>query len=405
MTQISRLHRTNMLSSQAWYGLVALVLSATFLLAAGHCLPALAATDLDGWGAGSTTCSGDGCILDEERPNPVASPFKTYTDRGAVPFSISVDGEPLIGSSPPPTGPEEDEFVEPGIEGVDIQVKFDGLGVSPTLNVSTKPIQRSYEPGDVITFFASSNYPDWITLSEIRIFPRGENADGPDVKVIEVGKNGEAEWVMPDRKTEHFERFQRLRESGGLLGPGSSGDALDKLTEAQVNEIASAKGGFGEPENDDEDGDGVPDDFEDPNPDIGAGEYEYVLRVYDAYGNYDETAPLSITRSTRGFEARIHREPAEAPGYGDDRTGIRNITLSGGAVTIYGRNVPRGYKVRAFGGEMPVDREGAFVVQRILPAGEHDVDVAVKGGETDSLSFTRHVNIPSSDWFYVALAD
>ncbi|MDR0251628.1 MAG: TonB-dependent receptor, partial [Brucellaceae bacterium] len=84
----------------------------------------------------------------------------------------------------------------------------------------------------------------------------------------------------------------------------------------------------------------------------------------------------------------------------------RNIPVRGGSVTIYGRNVPEQHQVQAFGETIPVDREHAFVVQRILPPGNHDVDVAVNGTSKNSgLHFNRDINIPDNEWFYVALAD
>ncbi|MGI9404765.1 MAG: TonB-dependent receptor, partial [Hyphomicrobiaceae bacterium] len=405
MRNVRPIRQDALISTSGWRGLSALLLAIAILVAAGQRLPASANSDWDDTGV---SCSQDGCTYAEDREDsennsrPAGTPFTTYTDKGAVPFSISVDGEPLIGSSPPPgskaAGFKGEEFlddetpIEPGIEGVDIHVKFDGLQVQPALNVSTKPIRASYEAGEVVTFYTSSNYPDWIRLAEVRVFRRGGSSDDPDVKVLPVNETGEVEWTVPENGAESFRAYRDTGPDGNLLGDGN-------VTGDVAAGIADAKGNTVEPDGDEA-------EVEDPNPDTGAGNYEYVLRVYDSFGNYDETAPLSLTRTSfRGTAPHSPQEPTEAPGYGEDRTGIRNITLSGGAVTVHGRNIPRGYKVHAFGEEIPVDREGAFVSQRILPAGEHDVDVLVSGGETDTLSFTRHVNIPSNDWFYVALAD
>lgn len=137
----------------------------------------------------------------------------------------------------------------------------------------------------------------------------------------------------------------------------------------------------------------------------GDPEFSYVLRVYDAKGRYDETVPLTIVRTTRDF-APDAKEAAIAPGMGEDRTALRNIQINGGAVTVYGRNVPEGHRVAALGENIPLDGERAFVVQRILPPGDHEVDVAVEGmSRASALDFNRQINIPDNDWFYVALAD
>jgi hypothetical protein len=140
-------------------------------------------------------------------------------------------------------------------------------------------------------------------------------------------------------------------------------------------------------------------------PEAEQGDFVYVLRVYDAKGRYDETKPLTIARSSRELP---RHEPSEAvaPGMGEDRTALRNIPISGGAVTVYGGRVPFGHTVEVMGEEIPVDPKQAFVVQRILPPGDHEVEVALKGvTKSGGLTFTRDINIPDNDWFYVALAD
>lgn len=144
-------------------------------------------------------------------------------------------------------------------------------------------------------------------------------------------------------------------------------------------------------------------------PADGPDEYDYVLRVYDKDGRFDETVPLSLVRTQKDLARDIQDDrDLVAPGSGDDRTALRNIPVYGGAVTVYGRNVPPGYSVRALGEAVPVDADSAFVIQRILPPGDHVVDVAVFGdgkGKDGGLNFDREINIPANDWFYVGLAD
>jgi hypothetical protein len=135
-------------------------------------------------------------------------------------------------------------------------------------------------------------------------------------------------------------------------------------------------------------------------------ELSYALRVYDNADRFDETKALPLTRTTK-FLSHETNGPAIAPGYGEDRTAFRNIPIYGGAVTVYGRNVPRDHYVKVLGELIPIDHENAFVVQRILPPGEHDVKVAVlteiKKGK--GFAFSRAISIPENDWFYVGQAD
>ena len=259
----------------------------------------------------------------------------TATNFGSNGFSISVDGERVAGDQLPVDTMRLEDI---DLEKVDIQVKFDGLGVEPTLNVSTSDLRHSYQAGDTIRFLATSNYPAWISKSEIRIYRKENGVRTRPVAVVDVGYEGEAQWRMS----------------------------------AQGNE-----------------------------------DFVYVLRVYDNQGRYDETSPLGLARTSSAFPTHLTAPEGEAvsPGNGEDRTAVRNIPVYGGAVTVYGRYVPNGYKVKAFGEKIPIDNNSAFVVQRILPPGDHSIDVDVMGSNQKTLAFNREINIPWNEWFYVGLAD
>ncbi len=247
-----------------------------------------------------------------------------------VPFEITVDGQRVDGSVLPPSTSADDVA-----EKLDIQIKFDGLGVTPTLNVSTMPPRASYKVGDTLKFLATTNYAAWVDHGEIRIYEQGNRKASGLVHSVAISNDATAEWVMP----------------------AGTPDAL-----------------------------------------------EYVLRVYDEDGRYDETLPLPLKVVTSDFDTHDTGQDATAPGYAEDRTAVRNIDVAGGAVTVYGRNIPADHTVTVAGEPVPVDAEGAFVVQRIFPTGSHRVAVQVnKDGE--GLDFSRDVEIPESEWFYVGLAD
>lgn len=258
---------------------------------------------------------------------------ETPTDDGGLPFSISVDGEP-VASSVRTVNRQRQTDVD--LEGVDIQVKFDGLGVKPLLNVSTVPPRHAYNPGDEIHFLASTNYAAWIERQELLIYGASRDRRNGPLLRIPVSPEGRATWNVPED---------------------------------------------------------------------GPSEYVYVLRVYDREGRFDETRPLTLARTTRDLKDHTPAKTAIAPGYGEDRTAVRSIQITGGAVTVFGRNVPEGHTVTVLGESVPVDAEGQFVVQRVLPSGEHDIDVAIKSTTNEGLTFNREIHIPENEWFYVALAD
>ncbi|MFD1344370.1 hypothetical protein [Litorisediminicola beolgyonensis] len=135
-------------------------------------------------------------------------------------------------------------------------------------------------------------------------------------------------------------------------------------------------------------------------PGSGTADMVYALRVYDARGRYDETRLLPIARTGSRLADPALDGPIVAPGEGDDLTRRRAIPVTGGAITVYSDSAAPGTSVTVMGETIPVDASGAFVVQRILPPGMRDVQVAV-GPQV----IERRVEIPAQDWFYVATVD
>lgn len=120
----------------------------------------------------------------------------------------------------------------------------------------------------------------------------------------------------------------------------------------------------------------------------------YVYRVYDERGRYDETAAVSLkSRSRRGLEDGVEQ--------GTDSTVVRRIPVFGGAVTVSGTNVRNGSQVATLGEVVRPDPNGSFVLQRILPTGEHTVGVTVDGEDT----LARDIDVPAHDLFYTGLVD
>lgn len=122
-----------------------------------------------------------------------------------------------------------------------------------------------------------------------------------------------------------------------------------------------------------------------------------IHRVYDAQGRYDETKPLPLA----GAAPRGRVDGVEE---GADSTARRRIPVNGGAITVRGRDVVQGATVTALGENVQPDRNGGFILQRILPAGDYGVDVAITG-PGQAMRLTRDVAIPTSEWFGVGTVD
>jgi hypothetical protein len=258
--------------------------------------------------------------------------FANLASAKELPFAISIDGVQVDGSGKTVDAARNTDV---DLAKMDIQVKFDGLGVKPVLNVSTFPPQVTYKAGETVRFLGSFNYGAWIARGEIRIYDHREESADKTFAILPISKLGAAEWIVPA---------------------------------------------------------GAPADM------------DYVLRVYDEEGRYDETKPLPLATSSSTLAKDKNGRTAVAPGYGDDRTAIRNISVFGGAVTVYGKNIPEGHEVTVAGEPVPVDANNGFVIQRVFPSGNHAVDISVmKDGV--GMEFSREIEVPENEWFYIALAD
>lgn len=127
-----------------------------------------------------------------------------------------------------------------------------------------------------------------------------------------------------------------------------------------------------------------------------------VHRVYDARGRYDETMPRPLFTGPDAVE--IDEVTDLAVEEGISSLNRQRIPIFGGAVTVYGDNVPPGARVQTLGEDIKPDPSGAFVLQRILPPGDQPVAVEVVGDGQDQY-LERNVTIPSNEWFYTGTAD
>lgn len=129
-------------------------------------------------------------------------------------------------------------------------------------------------------------------------------------------------------------------------------------------------------------------------------DYRVVVRVYDKNGQFDETASR-LVRVDNALEGISEDELDDhAPEhYGANSIAVSNIDVNGAAVRVFGRNVA-GKTVSALGQTVMIDADGQFVIESILPTGEHLVDV--RAGETRIL---RDIMVKEIDLFGVAILD
>ena len=277
---------------------------------------------------------------------------------------ITVDGEPI--DDPGRSSADIQRCTDVALERADIEFRFDDLDTKPRLSVSSdtsalavpRPTGATGATDDgaaasTVDFKMYSNYAHFIERAEVRVFARGESLRAEPLAVVEIGPDGVARWQP---------------EPQHLAGPA---DVL-----------------------------------------------EFVLRAYDAKGRFDETAPQTlwlIPGTPGGAPAIAGATPGAAPpanldpllaGYGESELAVRNIELGAtGSVRVEGGGVPPDHRVFLAGNPVPVDENGRFVADAVLPEGTHTVEVAVLDEAGNGELFLRDLELAKSDWFYVAVAD
>ena len=130
-------------------------------------------------------------------------------------------------------------------------------------------------------------------------------------------------------------------------------------------------------------------------------ELRYVLRAYDSRGRMDETGPRSLW---------LYREEAPDSGdgqdaYGENQLARSHIQVDGGTVRVQGSGVPAGHTVWLAGRRIPLDRQGNFVAEEILPTGAHTVEVAILDQDGNGSLYLRDLEFRRHDLFYVGIAE
>ncbi|MBU3070275.1 OmpA family protein [Aestuariicella sp. G3-2] len=134
----------------------------------------------------------------------------------------------------------------------------------------------------------------------------------------------------------------------------------------------------------------------------------YLVRVYDEQGRYDQTQPQSLWVVDKVDTDQLltaDKERELRTGYGESRLAEQHIPLSGGSIKVYGDSIPDGHSVWVAGRPVPLGTGNAFVAEELLPAGLHTVEVAVLDEQGNGELFQRDLQFKENDWFYVGIAD
>ena len=283
---------------------------------------------------------------------PLTRELRPKNPLGLNLMRITVDGTPV--DDPDRSSADVQRCTDVALDRANIRFGFDNLRSERRLAVTASPSSirvRAPAEGDSgeaaeiapVHFKAYNNYAAFIARSEVRIFDGEPSPEVTPLAVLDVGVDGSAEWQPP---AESFAAPSR--------------------------------------------------------------ELHYVLRAYDAAGRFDETAPRSLWMVfDDGPASDALDESAQelAAGYGESGLALKNIPLGSGTVKVQGSEVPPGHTVWLAGEPVPVDENGNFTAETILPPGTHTVEVAVLNQEGNGELYLRDLELGRSDWFYAGTAD
>jgi len=262
---------------------------------------------------------------------------------------ITVDGKPIDDLDR--SSSDVQRCTDVALDNANIRFRIDNLESRRRLGVAADPVAVVMSgPGSdldppVVRFRMYSNYTSFLKRAEIRIFDQQSLQAAPLV-IIAVDDTGLAEW-QPAAET--------------LAGP--------------------------------------------------ARELKYLLRAYDSKGNFDETdaRPLWLYHeASPGKLAKSDKPSPQAPllaAYGENDLARQQIPLGSGTVKVQGSGIPAGHAVWVAGRQVPVDPQGNFIAEDILPNGTHTVEVAVLDDAGNGSLYLRDLEFKRRDLFFVGVAD
>ena len=262
---------------------------------------------------------------------------------------ITVDGKPI--DDPGRSSSDIQRCTDVALDNAKIHFRFDNLEARRRLGVAANPVAVAVSDSgggpaeSVVHFRMYSSYASFIKRAEIRIFEQQQSLQAVPLKIIAVDDAGLAEW-HPTAEI--------------LAGP--------------------------------------------------ARELKYLLRAYDSKGNFDETdaRPLRLYREPSPGNVVTSDGPSAREllaAYGENDLARQQIPLGSGTVKVQGSGIPAGHTVWVAGRQIPVDPQGNFAAEEILPAGAHSVEVAVLDDAGNGSLYLRDLEFKRTDLFYVGIAD
>jgi len=353
--------------------------------------------------------------VDITRMTRELSPKSAY---GLNMMHISVDGVPI--DDPDRSSSDVQRCTDVALDKADIQFQFDNLTARPRLNVVASPTAVAFHPmedgllvGEPVRFSMYANYWHFIERAEVRIFSAEQSPDDVPLAVLEIDSGGFAEWqpVMPQfaGSDRAFKYVLRAYGKNGQFDDTSAQSLsmihADPDLESWPSEDLVAQALAAETEREQQqrsaaDANGVTTYFGTGDPaadrELLAGESAMGVTTY--FGLAEEETPATDAPQPLP-------EGELLAGYGESQLAVQNIRLSSGTVKVAGSNIPPLHTVWVGGRQIPVDAQGNFIAETILPTGMHTVEVAVQDQAGNETLYLRDMQFAPHDRFYVGIAD
>lgn len=155
---------------------------------------------------------------------------------------------------------------------------------------------------------------------------------------------------------------------------------------------------------------------------------QFILRVYNSAGQWDETAAgqinlvssfkraqyleeiknnTNLTTQLRSLEAGLSLEDFQIGRsiLGSNNLAIQNIVLQGSRVRVRGHAIPEGVQLKINGQNILIDNERKFVSEYLLPLGNYDFKLEGTDSNGTKLDSLLQAQIRGSYWLFIGLAD
>ena len=113
---------------------------------------------------------------------------------GGEGFLISIDGNPVVGDK------RVEDLVRKtdiALSNADVQIKFDGLGAKPRLNLKLNG-DKAPAKGGTATLTSEMNYPSYIARGELRVIDLGNRSGPKTIQIVPIQPNGSAKIDVPE---------------------------------------------------------------------------------------------------------------------------------------------------------------------------------------------------------------